>query len=551
MVWAIAIAKIKPMNKASNRLISPLTLRILLINVMALLIPVFGLLYLGSYKEHLIKQEMEALKTHGEIFSGALGEGAVSVLNTGQYVLNIVPARHILRRLSQPTNVRARLFAPNGRLVADSKILNGQENTVMVEDLSMDDDNDQVILNLILSMIDLIESIFNKPHYSRYLDDNKVTILNYIEAKDALNGKISGYVRKDNQGRLILSVALPVQRYYRIFGSLMLSSSGDKIEIALREIRSNILYIFAIALIITILLSIYLANAITMPLLKLANAAEKVQYSIGRDDEEIPDFSNRGDELGELSAALRNMTAALRKKLSAIERFAADVSHEIKNPLTSLRSAVETMQLVKDESQQQKLMHIIYDDVERLDRLISDISDASRLDAELSRVNSNGIDLGDLLKTIANIHNATAIEQKKSMIELIICGNTENYNAIYMVSGNADRLVQVYRNLISNAVSFSPVDRNIKITIGKLDNFIETTVEDEGVGIPDNKLDTIFDRFYTERPTGEAFGQHSGLGLSISKQIIEAHNGIIKAENRKNNDGKIIGTKFIIKLSAI
>ena len=378
------------------------------------------------------------------------------------------------------------------------------------------------------------------------MDDNNATILNYSEAKEALNGKISGYVRKDNQGRLILSVALPVQRYYRIFGSLMLSSSGDKIETALREIRFNILYIFAIALIITILLSIYLANAITRPLLKLANAAEKVQHTIGRDDEEIPDFSNRGDELGELSEALRNMTTALRKRLNAIERFAADVSHEIKNPLTSLRSAVETMRLVKDETQQKKLMDIIYDDVERLDRLISDISAASRLDAELSRIDSKNIDLDDLLKMVIHMHNATEKEKKKPMIELVKLNNIK-----YIILGNEGRLVQVYRNLIANAVSFSPSDANIKITIGKSDEFIETIIEDEGIGIPDNKLDTIFDRFYTERPMGEAFGQHSGLGLSISKQIIEAHNGMIKAENNKNDNDKVVGAKFIIKLPAV
>ena len=533
----------KHLKQPKRRVISPLTWRILMVNVIALVVPIFGLLYLGPYKDHLIKQEMEALKTHGEIFSGALGEGAISILDNGQHVLNLVPARHILRRLSQPTNVRARLFAPDGGLVADSRVLSGLGDSVRIEDLPEPESLGEEMLNPILDMMGLVESLLGEETHPRYQDNDIATVLDYPEAQNALNGEITGYVREGDQGQLVLSVALPVQRYYRIFGSLMLSTQGDKIEAALREVRLNILLVFAMALVVTILLSIYLANAITRPLHKLADAAERVKHSVGRDDEHIPDFTHRGDEIGELSGALREMTKALRKRLTAIERFAADVSHEIKNPLTSLRSAVETVARVQDPSHQKKLMHIIHEDVKRLDRLISDISDASRLDSELSRAHIHEIDLGGLLRTMVEMRNVTALEREDTLVEL-----TGFDMGPYMVEGNESRLAQVFRNLIDNAASFSPPDGMIRIIISKKDGFVKAEVEDQGPGIPENKLEAIFDRFYTERPATEEFGQHSGLGLSISKQIIEAHGGAIFAENLKTDEGQIVGAKFVINL---
>lgn len=536
----------KHLKQSRRRLISPLTWRILTVNMIALAIPVLGLLYLGPYKEHLIKQEMEALKTHGEIFSGALGEGAVSVLDNGQYVLNLVPARHILRRLSQPTNVRARLFAPDGGLVADSRMLSGLGDAVRIENLPEPDSLGDEVLNPVLDMMGAVESILAEEEHPRYKDNDTATVLDYPEAKSALTGEITGYVREDDRGRLVLSVALPVQRYYRIFGSLMLSTQGDKIETAMREVRLNVLLIFGMALVVTILLSIYLANAITRPLHKLADAAERVKHSVGRDDEHIPDFTHRGDELGELSGALREMTEALRKRLTAIERFAADVSHEIKNPLTSLRSAVETVARVKDPEQQKKLMHIIQEDVLRMDRLISDISDASRLDAELSRAQTKEIDLSGLLGAISDMHNATAIERGNPLVE--ISGLDAGP---FPIEGSEGRLAQVYRNLIGNAVSFSPPAGVIRIALSQEGGLVKIIVEDQGSGIPENKLEAIFDRFYSERPTSEEFGQHSGLGLSISKQIIEAHGGTITAQNRTMDDGEVVGARFVVTLPIV
>lgn len=527
-----------------RRLMSPLTRKILAMNFIALAIPVAGLLYLGPYRDQLIAQEMEALRTHGEIFSGALGEGAISILDNGQEVLSLVPARHIVRRLSNPSRVRARLFLSDGNLAADSRRLGGFGNEVTIESLP-EINNEPEILSTILDMMEDVTTIMHDKAHPVYRDRSSPSAVDFPEVARALNGEIAGMVRQRQDGKLILSVALPVQRYYQVIGALLLSKEGSEIETAMREVRLNILLVFAAALVITTMLSLYLAGTIARPVHKLAEAAERVRHTIGRNDEQIPDFSARKDEIGDLSGALREMTNALRARLTAIERFAADVSHEIKNPLTSLRSAVETVARVKDEEQREKLLRIIQDDVSRLDRLITDISDASRLDAELSRADSRQVDLTQLLNALIDMHNATAEDRGIPVINLDCLGDGP-----FSVNGIGDRLVQVFRNLVGNAVSFSPEGGSITIRLWRDKDVIQAVVEDDGPGIPDNKLEAIFDRFYTERPEAEKFGTHSGLGLAISKQIIEAHNGTIKAENRRHANGEPKGARFVITIPA-
>jgi len=335
-----------------------------------------------------------------------------------------------------------------------------------------------------------------------------------------------------------LSVALPVQRYYKVFGALSLSKDGTEIEAALRNVRSTILMVFAGALVVTVALSVYLAGAIARPLNKLALAAERVRRNVALDGVNIPDMTGRGDEIGDLSGMLREMTDALRLRMVGIERFAADVAHEIKNPLTSLRSAVETAARVKNPEQQQQLMAIIKEDVDRLDRLISDISDASRLDAELSRDETEPVDIASMLSMLSNLHGSSGPE-----VSLQTIGTGP-----FTVMGSEGRLVQVFRNLITNAQSFSPEGGSIRLTVRRNDDQVEALVEDDGPGIPDGKLGAIFDRFYSERPSDEKFGTHSGLGLSISKQIIEGHGGEIHAENRTNGQQGISGARFTVTL---
>lgn len=531
-------------KRRRRRFMSPLTRKILAMNFVALAIPVAGLLYLGPYRDQLIAQEMEALRTHGEIFSGALGEGAISILDNGQEVLSLVPARHIVRRLSNPSRVRARLFLGDGSLAADSRRLGGFGNEVTIESLPAISEDSQ-ILTTILDMMEDVTSIMHDNAHPVYRDRNSPSAADFPEVTQALKGEIAGIVRQRQNGKLILSVALPVQRYYQVIGALLLSKEGNEIETAMREVRLTILIVFAGALVITTLLSLYLAGTIARPVHKLAEAAERVRHSVGRNDEKIPDFSSRRDEIGDLSTALREMTDALRARLTAIESFAADVSHEIKNPLTSLRSAVETAARVQDEEQRQKLLRIIQDDVSRLDRLITDISDASRLDAELSRADSDSVDIVELLSALVDMHNATAEDRGIPPINLDCLGDGP-----FTVNGIGDRLVQVFRNLVGNAISFSPEEGRITIRLWREGDVINAVVEDDGPGIPDNKLDAIFDRFYTERPEAEKFGTHSGLGLAISKQIVDAHNGTIRAENRRDANGGAKGARFVITLPA-
>jgi len=364
----------------------------------------------------------------------------------------------------------------------------------------------------------------------------------YPEVGRALAGEVGRAVYERPNGNVVLHVAVPVQRYRQVMGTLLMSSEGGAIDAAVRSVRFDILKVFGVALAITILLSLYLARTIARPIRRLADIAERVRRGHGRQID-IPDFTRRRDEIGDLSGALRDMTAALWARMDAIERFAADVAHEIKNPLTSLRSAVETVARLEDPKQQKRLITIILDDVERLNRLISDISDASRLDAELSRAEMGPVDIANMLRALADLHEVTKGDGPPLKVEIASLQSL-------VVHGIEGRLVQVWRNLISNAASFSPPGGSIRIAAARDGDRVRVTVADDGPGIPAGKLAAIFDRFYSERPAGEKFGTHSGLGLSISKQIIEAHHGHIAAENRTAGDGRVLGAVFIVTLPA-
>jgi len=306
-------------------------------------------------------------------------------------------------------------------------------------------------------------------------------------------------------------------------------------------VRIDILTIFGVALCVTVLLSVYLGNTIVRPLRRLAAAADKVRSAPGQ-VRYLPEFRGRNDEIGDLAADLNAMTEALSQRLDAIESFAADVAHELKNPLTSLRSAVETAARIKDSDQQRRLMDIIQDDVKRLDRLISDISDASRLDAEMSRDESDKIELNRMLAALVEVHHTSGSHgDRKIAFE-------ETAKGPFTILGNEGRVVQVLQNLITNAFSFSPLEGLVMVRIGRDRDWVVATIEDEGPGIPPGSLEKIFDRFYSERPDTEQFGTHSGLGLSISRQIVEAHQGKIEAENRTDLHGKVLGARFILRL---
>ncbi len=522
--------------------LSPLTRRILTLNVMAIAIPVAGLLYLDAYRDQLIESELASLRTEGELIAGALGTSGVVTGPLGEEQLLPETTRHTVRRLAETSNSRARLFDQDGTLLADSYRLVGPGGQIEIEVLPPAEPRG-LIDGLLAALYDRVLGLLpGDSDLPRYAESAEQRASEYPEAMRALRGEPASAVRKDAAGELVLTVAVPVQRYRQVLGALLLSTNGDRVNEAVRAVRFDILRVFGVALAATILLSLYLAGTIARPIHRLAEAAERVRRGHGRQTA-IPDFTRRGDEVGDLSGALRDMTAALWQRMDAIERFAADVAHEIKNPLSSLQSAVETVVRIEDPAQQRKLMGIILDDVQRLDRLISDISDASRLDAELSRAETGPVDLGRLLATLVSVHETTAEPDAPRMLLDV----AEDQNLV--VLGIEGRLVQVVRNLISNAVSFSPPDGVIRLSAARDGRVVRMAVADDGPGIPPGKLQAIFDRFYSERPTGEKFGTHSGLGLSISKQIVEAHGGMIVAENREAG-GRVAGSRFVVTLPA-
>jgi len=558
-----------PRKRRRPRPFSPLTLRILAVNVLALGILLGGFLYLGRYQDRLVQAELQSLTIEARIFAGAMGEGAVEPgLDDFMEPVNSLSwelARQMVRRLVETTDTRTRLFSPTGELVADSRILGGPLGMVQIEELPPLYQEDGLTGLGIAAYDWIVNAVPARSHLPLYPLAAEGDARRFPDIQRALSGELAQsvwrIVRSDGREEMLLSVAVPVQRYRQVLGAVVLTRTGEDIDDAIRQVRMDILKVFGVALGVTVLLSIYLASTLAKPIRRLAEAADQVRHGHGR-QASIPRFRRR-DEIGDLSVSLDAMTNALWDRMDAIERFAADVAHEIKNPLTSMRSAVETVQRVKDDRQRDRLLAIIHHDVQRLDRLISDISNASRLDAELSRASSEPVDLGSVLTMLADIHAHTLGRDDGDGDEgdrppRIVVDLPESYrrwagdggrkprhagDGPLTVPGLEGRLTQVFQNLISNALSFSPPGGVVTLRAVPTGGWVEVTCEDEGPGIPEGKLDAIFDRFYSERPKAEAFGGHSGLGLSISKQIVGAHQGTITAANRR--DG---GAVFTVRL---
>lgn len=536
-------------------------MRILSVNIIAIMILGVGFLYLGQYTDSLIEAELESMRSEAKFISGALSEGAVRPV----FKISPIPfedpmeieavkpdfARRMVRRLGESGTSRIKLFSVDGSLLADTNELLGSKNTVQIEklaerqkDLSINDLFDQ-------SAARFLEIIPIQADLQKFPEDQLADIFTFTDAKEAMLGKISATGWKRENGRIILTAAAPIQKVKQVLGVAVLVRDGKELEKKIEEVRVDVFRVFLGSLGITVMLSIYLSGLIGRPLKKLALAAEDVRLGKGGKGRyvEIPDMSDRGDEIGELSLVLRDMTQALRDRMDTIERFAADVSHEIKNPLTSLRSAVETAARITDDHSRKKLMDIIHHDVQRLDRLISDISSASRLDAELSREEMSTVDLTSLLYRLRDAYKKPLdrAEGKDDDTNDKVTVNIPT-DVQTLIRGNEDRLAQVFGNIISNALSFSPDDGVVKIEVVNTDQHVQIHIQDQGPGIPDSKIDAIFERFYTERPDHEDYGSHSGLGLSISKQIIDAHSGQIWAENIRDKNGKRIGAKFIVAL---
>jgi two-component system sensor histidine kinase ChvG len=360
-------------------------------------------------------------------------------------------------------------------------------------------------------------------------------------------------VRINARGETIVSVAVPIQRQRSVRGALLLSTQGGDIDAIIASERWVILQVFGVAALVMTALSVLLANGIGEPLRHLSAAADRVRRR-ARSRQEIPDFTDRADEIGQLSGALRDMTSALYARIDAIGSFAADVAHELKNPLTSLRSAVETLPLARTDGARDRLIAVIRHDVKRLDRLITDISEASRLDAELARGETGPVDMGKLTETVVAMQNEVR-KPNEARITLAVPPAGASSAAAFFVTGHDGRLGQVLVNLIDNARSFSPPGGEVRVSLAREGTMVVLSVEDDGPGIPPHALERIFERFYTDRPE-QGFGQNSGLGLSISRQIVEAHGGTIRAENREGavgTDGEParLGARFTLMLPAL
>ncbi|MDI4239241.1 sensor histidine kinase [Bradyrhizobium sp. Arg237L] len=548
---------------------SSLTRRIVSLNLAGLVALVASILYLSQFRAGLIDARAQSLLVQAEIIAGAIAASATVETNTitidPERLLDLKPGESygvpdeysdfpinpervapVLRRLISPTKTRARIFDREGGLILDSRSLYGKGDVFRIELPPPNAEKPGFAERTTIA----IRTWLNRGDLPLYRELGPENGTGYQEVAQSLNGQKSSMVRVNDRGEVIVSVAVPVQRFRAVHGALMLSTQGDDIDQMVTAERLAILKVGGVAAAVMIVLSLLLASTIAGPVRRLADGAERVRRRI-QTRVEIPDFSRRRDEIGHLSGALRDMTDALYSRIEAIEMFAADVAHELKNPLTSLRSAVETLPLARAESSRSRLLAVIEHDVRRLDRLISDISDASRLDAELQRQDMAPVDLRRLLTTLTSVANETKLGHDVA-VEARFEGRSPTDT--FAVPGHDSRLGQVISNLLSNAQSFSQPGDKVRIVCRRVRSEIEIVVDDDGPGIGEDALERIFERFYTDRPH-QGFGQNSGLGLSISKQIIEAHNGRIWAENRPgpaDADGKptVAGARFVVRLPA-
>lgn len=508
----------------SPRPLSRLSYKIMGLNLIALIMLAAGILYLDKYRESLTSAETEILTTEARLYASLLSDNAVA-----ENELDKKRAENFLTNFALQKSQKLRLFNSGGELMMDIEASDPKRG----KEQALPGSVGYFISEGFADIVDLFLPNFKLPDYPKTAESDPSS---FPDVDDALNGNTSLSAWRGKAGGLILSAAVPIKKKDATIGVLLVTRSDTEIERTFSAMRLDILKFFLGALLITLAFSLYLSGVIGHPLRKLAYAVENVRQ--GRADKNaIPDLSDRQDEIGELSIALRHMTSALQERMESIERFAADVAHELKNPLTSIRSAVETLPKIIRDEDRQKLMQIITHDLLRMDRLISDISLSSRLDAELPRDILQSVNLTAALQSVIDSYTGATAK--------IV---TSGMDVKYMVEGHPLRLSQVFQNLLSNAISFSPPGQPISVSIFKTGKEkVQIDIDDFGPGIPAGAEDKIFERFYTERP--QNFGNHSGLGLSIVRQILDAHDGEIHASNRIDENGRVIGARFSVILN--
>ncbi|MGE3064506.1 MAG: stimulus-sensing domain-containing protein [Hyphomicrobiaceae bacterium] len=560
--------------------------RIVFSNLIGLGVLLCGVYYLSNNHAWLIDAKRESLRTQGEIIAAAIAANAT--IDTDQIVidpdklpdmdggqipfrddgiaaleLSIRPERvaPILRRLMQSTDNRARIYGRDGTLVADSAtmIYKGQ---IVRSDLGDVDQEPLTPVKLKSAWTRLLAWLM-RGDLSVYKEIGTANGTAYPEVRMALAGSTTPMLLVNEKGEQIVSVAVPIQRLKAVQGVLLLSTRPGEIDEVLSGERNFIVVLALLALATTLLASWLLARTIAGPMGRLSAAAETVSRSITA-RHELPNLTRRTDEVGQMAAAFRNMTAALYRRIEASERFAQDVAHELKNPLTAARSTAEALTYAKTEEKRAELVHQIQVELKRLNKLITDVSNASRLEAELALQEIEPVDIVEVVTGVVNVFRDVPASEG---IQLKLVGVAGSGRKL-MVSGHEGRLCQVVTNLVDNALSFSPEGGAVTVATRRVGDEIEISVEDQGPGIPADRLEAIFERFYSDRPqTDRTIGKNSGLGLSISREIVEAHGGRIWAENREGSGGRaadvcdqpelrdrrapgVSGARFIVRLPA-
>lgn len=522
---------------------SPLSRKIVTFNLVALCLMMTGILYLNQFDDGLIEVREDALETDARFVSEALSFASDPMIENGELSEATVT---LFKQMTENGDTYAQLFDPEGRLVGFS--FSGQDRDIA--ELVANEDNSGSKMGLLELVGSRFSRLFNSAP-AELMTAYQMSQLTKTSMNSALQGNLRRSRLTDVHGKTILSVAIPLLQNNQVGGAIVMSTVPGEIDAVVGRERGQILRIFFLAIVINVILSMALANTIAHPLQQLAEAAERGSATDSRtvnpERIEIPDLTGRPDEIGYLAGAMGSMTTALYDRIDANESFAADVAHEIKNPLTSLKSAVDTMKYAKDDAGREKLLDVIKQDVTRLDRLVTDISNASRLDRELVRDEREAFDLKLLITNLVEFNQEQAEKQGGRLIATLP-------DEPLMVRGLEGRLAQVLVNLISNAISFIGEDGEVRVIAEEIDDgFVRVVVEDTGPGIPNDNLADVFKRFYSERP-GQAFGNNSGLGLSISKQIVDAHGGDIHAENIRPDgaglDTPPDGARFVLELPA-
>ncbi len=566
--WLAAVGVRLLRSRAVGLVTGSLLRRIFVSNLLGLFILIGGILYLSQHNVWLIDAKRESLRTQSEIIAAAIAANAT--VETERIVLDpdrlpeaedaLIPFRDdgfaalqlsirpervapILRRLVQPTNNRARIYSRDGTLIADSAQLLSRGLVAKPPQPKERPKTKNFWTRLTKWLLNA-----DLPVYKEIGNANGNF---YPEVRMAMTGTTTPMLLLNENGEQIVSVAAPIQRARTVQGVLLLSSRPGEIDEALSQERWTVLKIGLMALVATLAASTLLARTVAGPMRRLSEAAEHVSRNISA-RHDLPSFGNRSDEVGQMATAFRNMTTALFRRIEASEKFAADVAHELKNPLTAARSTAEALAYARDEAERQQLIGQIQGELKRLNRLITDVSNASRLDAELALQQMEPVALCKLLDGIVSTFSDILRDSGKSIAFEPDPSCSED---ALVVNGHDGRLSQVVTNLVDNAISFSPEGGMVLVRARRFGDWVEICVEDDGPGIAPENLEKIFRRFYTYRPTPEASrGNNSGLGLSISREIVLAHGGEIWAENRMPEgagpDDPPLGARFVVRLPA-